>query len=165
MHDERQLAEGHGYSAGYLDDARTAENVFSASDLSLELSRPFRGPRILLPLKLFGLAPFRAALEEKLLLARYFHARLSEIPGWIVGQEPDLSVVSYRYLPERGDANDFNRRLVQAVSEDGRAVISATEIDGVYTLRLAVLHYRTHLGHVDALIEVLTREAARLESG
>jgi aromatic-L-amino-acid/L-tryptophan decarboxylase len=164
VRDERQLAQAHRYSASYLSDARSNGGGFSASDLSLELSRPFRGPRLWLPLKLYGLAAFRAALDEKLLLARYFHTRLSEMPGWVVGPPPDLSVVTYRYLPEKGDADDFNRRLLQAVAADGRAVISSTEIDGAYTLRLAVLHYRSHLDDVDDVLEVLTREAARLEA-
>lgn len=164
VRDERQLAEAHRYSASYLSDARGNGGGFSASDLSLELSRPFRGPRLWLPLKLYGLAAFRAALDEKLLLARYFHTRLSEMPGWVVGPPPDLSVVTYRYLPERGNADDFNRRLLQAVAADGRAVISSTVIDGAYTLRLAVLHYRSHLDDVDDVLEVLTREASRLEA-
>jgi glutamate/tyrosine decarboxylase-like PLP-dependent enzyme len=164
VRDERQLAEAHRYSAGYLDDAREADWVFSPSELSIELSRPFRGPRLWLPLKLFGLAPFRAALEEKLLLARYAHDRLAEMPGWQVGPEPDLSIVTCRYLPRRGDANEFNRSLVKAVLADGSVVVSATEIDGAYTLRLAILHYRSHLPEVDRLLEVLAREAARLES-
>lgn len=164
VRDERQLAEAHRYSATYLSDARESGGGFSASDLSVELSRPFRGPRLWLPLKLFGLAPFRAALEEKLLLARYFHARLSELPGWAVGPPPDLSVVTYRYLPERGEPDDFNRRLLQAVLADGRAVISSTVIGGAYTLRFAVLHYRSHLADVDEAIEVLVREAAHLEA-
>ena len=86
------------------------------------------------------------------------------MPGWVVGPAPDLSVVTYRYLPEKGNADHFNRRLLQAVAADGRAVISATEIDGAYTLRLAVLHYRSHLDDVDDVLEVLTREAARLEA-
>jgi len=116
------------------------------------------------PPLLFGLAPCRAALEGKLLLARYFHARLSEMPGWIPGPEPDLSIVTYRYRPDRGDPNDFNRRLLRAVNADGRAVISGTEIDGTYTLRLAVLHYRSHLDEVDCLLDVLASEATRLEA-
>lgn len=164
VRDERQLAQAHRYSATYLGDARDAGGAFSASDLSVELTRPFRGPRFWLPLKLFGLAPFRAALEEKLLLARYFHLRLSEMPGWIPGPEPDLSVVTFRYRPRRGDPNDFNRRLIEAVYADGRAVISATEIDGAYTLRLAALHYRSHLDDVEALLDVLGRESERLEA-
>jgi len=164
VRDERQLAEAHRYSASYLRDARESDGMFSPSDLSLELSRPFRGPRLWLPLKLFGLAPFRAALDEKLLLARYAHSRLAGMAGWVVGPEPDLSIVSCRYLPRRGDANNFNRSLVKAVSADGSVVVSATELDGAYTLRLAILHYRSHLEEVDRLLEVLAREAARLES-
>jgi glutamate/tyrosine decarboxylase-like PLP-dependent enzyme len=163
VRDERQLAESHRYSANYLRDAQEMGGVFSSSDLSVELSRPFRGPRLWLPLKLFGLAAFRAALDEKLLLARYFHARLAEMPGWIVGPAPDLSVVTYRYAPGAGDADAFNRRLLRAVSADGRAAISATEIDGTYTLRLAVLHYRSHLDEIDALLTILDREAERLQ--
>lgn len=165
VRDEAQLAEAHRYSATYLRDAREEGGAFSPSDLSVELSRPFRGPRLWLPLKVFGLAPFRAALEEKLLLARWLHDRLSEMPGWVVGPEPDLSIVTYRYVPRRGDANDFNRRLVEAVRADGSVVISATELDGTYTLRAAVLQYRSHLDDVELLLEVLAREAARLESG
>lgn len=164
VREEHQLADAHRYSASYLEDARQAGGVFSSSDLSLELSRPFRGPRLWLPLKLFGVAAFRAALEEKLLLARYFHARLAELPNWVVGPAPELSVVTYRYSPRRGDPNEFNRRLLQAVYADGRTVISATEIDGTYTLRLAVLHYRSHLADVDRILDVLAQEAARLEA-
>ena len=164
VRDERLLAEAHRYSATYLADAHEAGSVYSASDLSLELTRPFRGPRLWLPLKLFGLAPYRAALEEKLLLAQYFHRRLSELPQWNVGPEPDLSVVTYRYLPKRGDADDFNRRLLDSVLGDGRVAISSTQLDGSYTLRTAVLHYRSHLEQVDELLDVLNREANRLES-
>jgi hypothetical protein len=109
--------------------------------LSVELSRPFRGPRLWLPLKLFGLAPFRAALEEKLLLARYLHARLSETPRWVVGHEPDLSIVTFRYPPERGHADEFNRRLLEAVLADGSTVISGTKTRRQYTLRAGILHY------------------------
>ena len=164
VRDERQLARAHRYSASYLADAREAGGVFSASDLSIELSRPFRGPRLWLPLKLFGLEPFRAALEEKLLLARYLHARLAEMPGWEVGPVPDLSVVTYRYLPRRGSPEEFNRRLLDAVLQDGRAVISGTRLDGTYTLRAAILHYRSHLEHVEELLAVLEGQAKRLEA-
>ena len=73
------------------------------------------------------------------MLARYFHSKLSELPAWEVGPAPDLSVGTFRYRRPSGDANDFNRRLLQAVAADGRAVTSGTELGGRYTLRLAVL--------------------------
>jgi aromatic-L-amino-acid decarboxylase len=145
-----------------MQDSRDAADVYSPADLGPELSRPFRGLRMWLPLKLFGLEAFRAGLEEKLLLAKYFHTELSKAPGFDVGPEPELSVVTYRYLPETGDADDFNRRLLQAVHADGRSFISSTVLDGRFTLRFAVLHFRSHLEQVDLLLETLQREAKRL---
>lgn len=108
--------------------------------------------------------PFRAALSEKIYLARYFHNRLSKLPGWELGPEPDLSVVTYRYVPGTGDADEFNRRLLEAVHEDGRVFITSTLLDGCYTLRLAVLNFRTHLEQVDYLLDLLQRKAEEFSS-
>ena len=158
------LAQAHAYQANYMQDARKHENGYSPADLSAELSRPFRGLRLWLPLRLFGLGPFRAALEEKIWLARYFHDRLSNLDGWEIGPEPDLSVVTYRYLPGTGDADDFNHRLLQAVHDDGKVFITSTVLNGHYTLRLAVLHFRTHLDTVDYLLDFLVNKATEMDS-
>ena len=116
----RSMQDAHFYTANYMQDAATARDEVSPADLSPELTKHFRGLRLWLPLKLFGVAPFRAALAEKMWLARYFRERLLERPGFAVGPEPDLSVVTFRYVPERGHADAFNRRLVQAIHDDGQ---------------------------------------------
>jgi glutamate/tyrosine decarboxylase-like PLP-dependent enzyme len=142
-----------------MQDARKNSGHYSPADLSLELTRPFRGLRFWLPLKLFGLAPFRAALSEKIWLARYFYEQLAKTPGWETGPYPELSVVTYRFVPDHGDADTFNRRLVEAVQADGKVFISSTLINGHFFLRLAVLHFRTHLHQVDYLLALLKRRA------
>jgi aromatic-L-amino-acid/L-tryptophan decarboxylase len=162
VRDRERLAAANRYHADYMQDAFREDVELSPADLSPELTRPFRGLRLWLPLKLFGLAPFRAALEEKLLLARYFHGRLAELPDWEVGPAPDLSVVTYRYLPPRGDVNEFNRRLVAAVQNEGKCFISSTQLNGRFTLRLAVLHFRTHLADVEMVLEQLQHHARSL---
>jgi glutamate/tyrosine decarboxylase-like PLP-dependent enzyme len=113
-------------------------------------------------LKLFGVAPFRAALSEKILLARYFHEQIGQAGGFEVGPYPDLSVVTYRYLPERGDANAFNQRLIQTIQQDGRIFISSTRVDGNFVLRLAISSFRTHLDDIDLALDVLIWTANRL---
>lgn len=155
VRDEEWLAQSQAYQADYMQDARAASGHYSPADLSLELTRPFRGLRFWLPLKLFGLAPFRKALAEKIWLARYFHEELEKTPGWETGPYPELSVVTYRYLPDHGDADSFNRQLVEAVKADGKVFISSTLIDEKFYLRLAVLHFRTHLPQVDYLLDLL----------
>jgi glutamate/tyrosine decarboxylase-like PLP-dependent enzyme len=165
VRDVNWLAGAHAYQADYMQDAGAAEGEYSPADLSLELTRPYRGLRFWLPLKLFGLAPFRAALAEKIWLARYFHEQLEQTPGWEVGPYPELSVVTYRYIPRTGDPDTFNRRLLEAVHTDGRVFISSTQIDGNFVLRLAVLHFRTHLDRVDYLLALLKRLVQELDVG
>lgn len=153
--DEKWLARSQAYEADYMQDARLASGFYSPAELSLELTRPFRGLRFWLPLKLFGVAAFRAALSEKIWLARYFYEQLQKTPGWETGPYPELSVVTYRFIAAQGDADSFNQYLVKAVQADGKVFISSTQIDGKFFLRLAVLHFRTHLLQVDYLLGLL----------
>ena len=100
--DKMQLLESHHYQANYMQDALTSTDELSPGDLSPELSKHFRGLRLWLPLKLHGLAPFRAALEEKIQLARYFYEKLQSIEGIELGPYPELSVVTFRFIPKHG---------------------------------------------------------------
>ena len=118
-----------------------------------------------MPLKLFGLAAFRAALSEKIWLARYCHEQLSNTAGFETGPFPDLSVVTFRFLPARGGADEFNRRLLQAVHDDGKVFISSTMLNGDFTLRVAILHFRTHKSHIDYLLAFLKKTATQLDAG
>jgi aromatic-L-amino-acid decarboxylase len=157
VRDVNWLAQSQAYQADYMQDVRVTDGHHSPADLSLELTRPFRGLRFWLPLKLFGLAPFRAALGYKIWLARFFFEKLRKTPGWEMGPYPELSVVTFRFVPDQGDADIFNQRLVSAVHADGKVFISSTQINRRFVLRLAVLQFRTHLDRVEYLLELLQR--------
>jgi len=155
--DPQALAASHYYSANYMQDAASSTDEMSPAELSPELTKHFRGLRLWLPLKLHGVAPFRACLEEKLLLAKYFHEEVRKI-GFVSNLEPELSVVVYRWEPADGDSDEFNRRLLEEVVRDGRVFISSTLLKGRYTLRFACLAFRTHLATVDILLSVLAEK-------
>ncbi|MEK6615867.1 MAG: aminotransferase class V-fold PLP-dependent enzyme [Bacteroidota bacterium] len=193
----KALRQSHFYQAPYLQDALVRKNFSpkgnpfrrnlrsefgevaeepSPADLSPELTKHFRGLRLWLPLKLMGVKPFRACLEEKLLLAKYFHSEIQKL-GFEVGTEPELSVCTYRWIPKRGDADAFNKKLLEAVVVDGRIFISSTTLDayppskefpegrrGKFILRLACLSFRTHLKQVDMFLKILKEKVKLLES-
>ena len=155
------LKRSFSFDAHYMQDAFTSPDELSPAELSPELTKHFRGLRLWLPLKLHGLAPFRACLEEKLLLAKYFHQEVQRL-GFESQGEPELSVVVYRFVPKNGDADAFNKKLLEAVVSDGRVFISSTVLDGHYTLRFACLAFRTHLSTVDTLLNILAEQVERL---
>jgi len=162
--DGQKLLDAFFYEAQYLQDTKilASSDEISPSDLSPELSRHFRSMRLWLPLKLAGVAPFRAALEEKLLLARYAYEKMKSISGFEMGPFPDLSIFTFRYIPKRGEVNQFNQKLVEAVQRDGRIFLSSTTIDGKFTNRLAVLGFRTHLEKIDQAIEIIEEKAKQI---
>ncbi len=158
VRDPAHLAPSHSLRGAYLQDAVDAEGEPSPANLSPELTRHFRGLRLWLPLVLHGLDRFRAALEEKRLLALLFHVRAAEL-GFEVGPDPDLSVALFRWVPPDGsDANAFNHGLLGAVLADGRVFLSSTTIDGRFWLRVAILCFRTHREQIDAVLEVMAQE-------
>jgi hypothetical protein len=119
-----------------------------------------------LPLILLGTRPFEAALDEKLLLARYFHAE-AEALGFEVGPMPDLSIVTYRWAPAGASlerANEMNRRILDGVRRDGRIFLSSTMLDGRFTLRMVALGFRTHRRTIDLALRVLREQVAVAEA-
>ncbi|MFO0637339.1 MAG: pyridoxal-dependent decarboxylase [Nannocystaceae bacterium] len=175
VRDAARLRAAHQLDAPYLQDFdrldRSAE-VASPTDHGPELSRDFRGLRLWLPLLLHGVGAFRAALSEKLALARRLHAALAEAVGRGAPIEllapPELSIVAWR--ARRRDGEDH--RAWQARSADwlarilarGRVHLSSTVVpdaDGTpaFTLRACVLSFRTHAAHVDAAVQDIVQTA------
>jgi aromatic-L-amino-acid decarboxylase len=151
---KKALMASQFYQANYMQDALPDAEESSPAELSPELTKHFRGLRMWLPLQLLGLKPFRACLEEKLLLTRYFYSEIKKL-GFETAPYPDLSVTTYRYIPRKGDANAFNKKIMEKIVDDGRVFISSTILDGRFMLRLAVLSFRTHFSTIQILLDLL----------
>lgn len=143
------------YQANYMQDALAEERVIDPANVSPELTKHFRGMRLWLPLQLHGVQPFIACLEEKLLLTEYFRQRLVNI-GFKVGPNPDLSV-SYFWYPSENDENEFNRKLMQAIHDDGSVFLSSTTLNGKFVIRMAILSFRTKIETIDKAVDMIER--------
>lgn len=159
--DIEALKKSHHYEANYMQDVTELLEEPSPADLSPELTKHFRGLRMWLPLQLFGVRPFRKALEEKVLLTQYFYQKVQEL-GFEVGPEPDLSICIYRFTKGIENPNEFNQQLINSIQEDGRIYVSSTSINGVFWLRIAVLVFRTHLEMIDEYLSLMEEKKAAL---
>ncbi len=161
---KNKLLESNAYDASYMEDAIHHNDALSPADLSPELSKHFRGLRMWLPLKLHGIEPFQACLEEKILLAQYFYNCIANKVQFEVEFPPQLSVVHYRYLPLKGDANAFNKNLVKRIQDEGSFFISYTTLNDKVFIRLAVLSFRTHLKDIKSFLLLLFKIIKELDS-
>lgn len=154
--DKEAVFHSHHHLANYMQDATENSSEIDPADVSPELTKHFRALRMWLPLQLHGIEPFKACLEEKLLLTEYFREKLLE-KGFQIGPEPDLSV-SYFWWPfPNGDENAFNRQFLRELHKDGTVFLSSTTIDGKFVIRMAILSFRTKMETIEKAVDMLER--------
>ncbi len=171
VRDGEALARAHGLHAAYLP-ARPPEQAgaegegwWDFSELSPELSRPFRGLRLWLPLQLCGARAFRDALDEKLDLARWAAAEVATIPDMRLVAPPELSLFAFRLEPpgaSRAERDRRNRELLARVAARQRVLLTGTDLADGFVARICVLSFRTHREQLEMALADLRAAAAEL---
>lgn len=159
-----QLKKAHHVGADYLQDLDLTEDRMNFNDYSPELTRSFRGLRVWLPLKLYGVSSFRQYLDEKLDLALWACEELKKIPGIEIIAQPQLSVIAFRYQDKEENFTKINRQFLDAILATQKTFISSTTINGKLTLRIAILCFRTHLAEVQATIDAIKTAITQIQS-
>src|SRR5260370_1158427 len=134
----------------FLQDLEEAQFPDFA-DLSPELTRPYRGLRLWLPLHLHGVAAFRDALDQKLDLAENAYQALQGTPNLELIGSPDLSIVAVRCSAPGGSAldnDDATLKMVAQVNATGRIFLSTTRIGEQVFALIAGRHNKTCGGHI-----------------
>jgi aromatic-L-amino-acid decarboxylase len=169
VRDGAALRAVHGASAAYLPDGPEGDEFYDPSQHGPELSRPFRGLRVWLCLKLLGAAKLRAALEEKRALALEACERVRRIPQLVLVAPPQLSLFAF-HLTWPGatleQENRATRELLERVAARGKVLITGCVVDdgrvddGRFLGRVCVLSFRTRRERVETCIRHLEQEAA-----
>jgi aromatic-L-amino-acid decarboxylase len=165
VRDGDALRRTHDLHAEYLPARPPDRDFVDWSEVSPELSRPFRGLRVWLPVKLLGLAPFRRALDEKLDLAAAAAEALRVIPGIQMVAEPQLSLLAFRLVRPGLDAaalDALNRALLTRINARGRVYLTGTMAHGRFVLRICVLSFRTHQDRMTQALEDIRQALAEV---
>ncbi len=157
----KAVFQSHKVTANYMQDSIVDLEAIDPSDVSPELTKHFRALRMWLPLKTHGVAPFKAALEEKLLLTTYFRREVEKL-GFKTGPTPDLSI-TYFWYPFGKNENELNQKLMSLCHKDGRVFLSSTKIEDKFVIRMAILSFRTHKSEINKALEMLNENLPKLK--
>ena len=156
VRDAHALRRAHSSHADYLPDMQQEDGLVDFCEVSPELSRDFRGLRVWLPLKLFGIEPFREQLDEKLDLIAFTLAELRKIEGIEIVAVPQLTILAFRLvrpgLTPPG-LDELNRALLARITAPKRVMLTPAILDGVFVIRIAISSHRTHRDRVEMAIE------------
>jgi glutamate/tyrosine decarboxylase-like PLP-dependent enzyme len=135
---------------------------------SIEGTRRFRALKLWLSWKHLGSQGFARLIEANDDLAAYLARRCRESDDFeAVPEEPDLSVVCFRHLPNGATLNaealdQHQDRLQRALEVSGEGWLSTTRLRGRTFLRAGIVNYLSAEKDVDRLLEALRRLAPTL---
>jgi aromatic-L-amino-acid decarboxylase len=156
--DPGALHRSHSVSAHYMPGMQDDPDSVDFCEISPELSRNFRGLGVWLALKLCGLVAFRAALDEKLDLAKEAAEAIRRIPGMTIVAEPELSLFAFRLTPPGAsvdEANRLNRDVMDRVNARQRVLLTGTLLGDDFAIRMCILSFRTHADRIQMALEDL----------
>jgi glutamate/tyrosine decarboxylase-like PLP-dependent enzyme len=137
------------------------------AEYGFQQTRGFRALKTWMTLAHAGRAGLSASIRRSNDLARVLAERIEAHPRLELVVPPTLSIVCFRYLPERSETSldAFNKMLMEQIQADGQAFVTQAIVDGQFSLRANVLHPGTSESDLDALIEEVARIGGTIERG
>jgi glutamate/tyrosine decarboxylase-like PLP-dependent enzyme len=163
VHDRELHRGAFSATAAYLGAQELDRPVFS--DLAPEMSRRARALSVWATLHAYGRDGYRAMVERHLQLARRLAEQVDAEPELERLTEVPLNVVCFRYRPggvDDDELDQLNRRLGQAVLDDGRVYFGTTVHAGKVAFRPAVVNWRTREEDVDLIVPTVLELGAQL---
>ncbi len=133
------------------------------SDLGPQLTREFRALKVWAVMQAVGVERYRELWRSDIAVAREIERLARQQARLEVLAPSDLSCFCLRYVPGRGDANAFNRSLLDRTHRDGRMFISGTTLDGKFALRGCVTNFRSTLADARVCIDTIVGLGEQLE--
>ena len=147
------------------------EKVRNGSDYGIQLGRRFRALKLWMIIRYFGHEGLASRIREHCRLARLFASWVDESPDWELLAPTPLSLVCFRacaQIPgEREETRKprletLNEAIMHGVNASGRALLSHTKLNDIFTLRLSIANIRTAEKHIRQVWGLLNQELARL---
>jgi len=169
VRDKNTLLKANKATGAYMHEPYSLEGIPNdLSDMGPELSRRFRGLGVWLPIKMYGMEPFRKELQLKLDLTQWAVEQISAIPYIKIMTQPKLTIFAFRLEPDQVKEemrDQLNRDLLDNINKRGNVVISAIRsrvksesnekgkgVD-MFCLRMVILSQRTQIEHVHQAVE------------
>jgi len=138
----------------YTQDDPRAVNMM---DYGVPLGRRFRALKLWFIMRSYGHEGLAAMIREHVRMAQEFARAMEADPRFERTAPGRLSTICFRYK----GTDDDNRRIQDHVNQSGEILISGTNLNGTFTLRLAIGNMGTRPEHVARAWELIQEAAPR----
>ena len=161
VRDKRHLENAFAIGNDVLQDTVWGANHPNFADRGQQLSRAARALKIWMSVRTFGMARFRAAIQQGLDLARRAAAHIDESPLLELMTPVTLGIVCFRVNPAGAACDEetlekINRKVLAHVFWGELAFLSSTSLKGVFSLRMCILNHTTTWDDVRRTLETVS---------
>ncbi|MGB7624407.1 MAG: pyridoxal-dependent decarboxylase [Terriglobia bacterium] len=123
------------------------DEVKNLMDYGVSLGRRFRALKFWFVVRAFGVSGLQARIREHLRLAQSLAGWIDQSPEFERLAPTPFSTVCFRAHPrgweDEKKLNALNENVLERVNATGRAFLSHTKLNGMFTLRIAIGNLRT----------------------
>ena len=165
--DTRVLENAFRILPEYLQDTALGEEQVNFADRGVQLTRRFRALKVWMSVQMLGLGAFREAIRVSMDLAGRAETFVLASETLEMLGPASLGVVCFRFNPpgvalDAQTLEDLNLSIQNEIVDSGLAMMSSTRLRGVFSLRLAIMNYRSTWEDVLTVLEAAQEIGGRL---
>jgi glutamate/tyrosine decarboxylase-like PLP-dependent enzyme len=106
-------------------------------------------------LKIEGVTRYGQQIEQNIQQARYLTMLVEKEPDLQMMAPTAMNIVNFRFVEDGYDddqLDDLNAEILMRLQERGIAAPSSTELNGRFTIRVAICNHRSRRSDFDALV-------------
>jgi glutamate/tyrosine decarboxylase-like PLP-dependent enzyme len=159
----RILREAFDMTPEYLNEDRGGADVeFDFFRYGQMGTRRFNSLKLWMAIKFMGRAGYARTVEHQIELTQYLARRIDELEDFRRVGEVETAVCCFRFVPEGAEIDRLQQDLQQIIERSGEAWLTTTVLHGRRALRVNVNSFLTEQHHIDHLIGLLKRTAAKV---
>jgi aromatic-L-amino-acid decarboxylase len=171
MRDWDDLGNTFSLIPPYLRGAMGEEH--NQYEYGFELSRTDRALKVWLALQQYGADRYAELIANHLALARHLAMCVEAADDFELVSAPVLSICCFRFVPSDFDTgtkqaedylNTLNHAIEMALAEDGRALVSGTELNGTRVLRACIASHPVTQDSVEETLFLLRHFGRELDA-
>jgi len=161
VRDPEHLVRVMSTNPSYLQSAVDSK-VKNLRDWGIPLGRRFRALKLWCLIREQGVEGLQSRLRRDLVNAQWFAEQVRSTPNWRVLAPVPLQTICVRHEPPGLEGKALDKHTldwVERVNNSGGAYLTPATLDGRWMVRVSIGSLSTERGHVEALWELMRREA------
>ena len=161
VRDPQHLIRVMSTNPSYLQSA-VDDKVKNLRDWGIPLGRRFRALKLWCLIREQGVEKLQARLRRDLANAQWFAEQVRSTPNWSFLAPVPLQTICVRHEPQGLEGDELDKHTqtwVERVNSSGQAYLTPATLDGKWMVRVSIGSLLTERPHVEALWELMQREA------